>query len=74
MTTPTFEDVLAEAIQLPLADQERLRDALPVHSATEASTVNEPDAHANPFGDLIGIIDEEPQDHLTPFDQEIYGR
>ena len=75
MGTPTFDDVLSSASQLPLADQLRLRDVLPVrppeHSA-RSTVASVPEAI--PFNRLAGIIDEPPQNLLTEEDQEMYGR
>ncbi len=75
MATPTFEEVLSSASQLPLADQLRLRDVLPVRvpeSSERSTAISAPGI--SPFDSLAGIIDEQPQNLLTGEDQEMYGR
>lgn len=75
MATPTFEEVLSSASQLPLADQLRLRDVLPVRApehSGHSTTVSAPGI--SPFDSLAGKIDEQPRNLLTDEDQEIYGR
>ncbi len=75
MSRPTFEEVLSSASQLPLADQLRLRDVLPVRApenSARSTTISAPGI--SPFNILAGKIDEQPQNLLSDEDQEIYGR
>ena len=71
----TFDEVLARARELPLVDQLRLRNALPVAPACTTCTRTTMDSQAtSPFSRLAGVIDEPPQNLLTEEDQELYGR
>ena len=75
MPTLTFDEVLANARQLPVEDQLRLRDALPVRPSQPTSIPAHPDStHSSPFSALAGMIDEPPQNRLRAEDQELYGR
>ncbi len=75
MLTPTFDEVLASARQLPVEDQLRLRDALPVQPSEHEAVSRHPDStNSSPFGTLAEMIDEPPQNRLHAEDQELYGR
>jgi hypothetical protein len=75
MPMPTFDEVLASVRQLPVADQLRLRDTLPVRPAEQQPVQASTDAaDGSPFSTLAGMIDEPPQSLLSPEDQEVYGR
>lgn len=75
MVMPTFDEVLASARRLPIVDQLRLRDVLPVRPAEQASVpVSSGRTDARPFSTLAGIIDEQPQNLLSAEDQELHGR
>ena len=73
MPIPTFDEVLATVRQLPVEEQLRLRDALPVQPE-HASVPGHPEStDASPFSPLAGMIDEPPQKLLRAEDQELYG-
>ena len=75
MPTPMFDEVFANARQLPVEDQLRLRDALPVPPSEPTSIPAHPDStHSSPFSTLAGMIDEPPQNRLWAEDQELYGQ
>ena len=75
MSTPTFDEVLTDARQLPVEDQIRLRASLPATPIGQELPPEDFSARdGNPFRFLAGLIDEEPQRHLSAEDQEIYGQ
>ena len=75
MSTPTFDEVLADARQLSIEDQIRLRASLPITSTgQQPRSAHSGTRDTHPFRFLAGLIDEEPRSNLSADDREIYDQ